>query len=856
MTFSPLSGTKVLDFSWNVAGPTATKVLAALGADVVKVEWPARADPGRALGFSPFQEGVFDSSGFFSSVNIGKRSFTADPTTEAGHAIVDRLLAWCDVVVESYSPRVMSGWGWTFERMTELNPRIVYLSVSGFGHTGPESAYVTYGPTAQAASGVTASSGEPGLPPAGYGYSYLDVLTGYQAALAVTAARRRQQGGAAAQRLDVSQVEVGAALIGPILLDATLNGTVMADGLFPPGNRAHWPRSAVDGYRYESGAPYNLYPTSDPGHDGYCAISVMSEPEWAALRGAMGDPQWAADPKYANQATRLFHQNELDMHVGEWTRRHGKYELMDLLRAAGVRAGALQTGRDRLDHDEAVADHDVFQWRTHDLLGDHRYESVPMLVNGQPLALRDFWPILGQDTETVLADELGLTADEIAELDKKGAIWPADLARPEYKEHSGATPPRSAPRGEAAAGQRPGAPLDGITVVELDDGYIGYVGKILTDFGARVIKVEPPGGAAQRRATPLYQAADGTSWSIPFAYYNAGKESVTLDLAGPAGADALEPLIGRADVLLDGLGAGAVAALGLTGQRLAELRPGLVYASVSPFGQTGPWRDHGTSDVIALTLGGVTGQSGYDSVNGRPSQAVSPAGGQSRHIVGLLAGTAVVAALGDRPAAGVLSLDLSMHDAVAVSTESYISMWEFGRLEGFRHTAQHASAEFTPPGWQFRCADGAYVCALTLYLNDRRFAALLNLFDTHGFEHHLHGERYATVRQRQPLMQHVVDAIAAFCRRHPAQFIFDQAQARQLPWAKVRSPDEVAADPHLHARGFYQPLELFPGEPADWPGLPWRGLPSALLGPRPGRRTRVARAGEDTGRVLREPLPR
>jgi len=433
MTFSPLAGTKVLDFSWNVAGPTATKVLAALGANVVKVEWPARADPGRALGFSPFQEGVFDSSGFFSSVNVGKRSFTTDPTTGAGHALVDKLLAWSDVIVESYSPRVMSGWGWTFQRMTEINPGIIYLSVSGFGHTGPESSFVTYGPTAQAASGVTAASGEPGLPPAGYGYSYLDVITGYQAALAVVAARLKQLRGGPAQRLDVSQVEVGAAMIGPVLLDCNLNGTALTGEQFPPGNRAQWPRGTVDGYRYETGAPYNLYPTNDPGHDCYCAISVMSEQEWHRLRSVMGDPEWAADPKYETQDARIRNQNELDMHVGEWTRRHGKYELMAMLRAAGVRAGALQTGRDRLENDEALRDHDVFQWLTHDLLGDHRYESVPMLADGEPLALRPCWPILGRDTETILRDELGLSPDEIEELHRNGAIWPAGLARPSYE---------------------------------------------------------------------------------------------------------------------------------------------------------------------------------------------------------------------------------------------------------------------------------------------------------------------------------------------------------------------------------------------------------------------------------------
>jgi len=398
-------------------------------------------------------------------------------------------------------------------------------------------------------------------------------------------------------------------------------------------------------------------------------------------------------------------------------------------------------------------------------------------------------------------------------------------------------------------------PLAGVVVVELDAGYISYVGKILTDFGARVIKVEPPGGDEQRQATPVYRGQDGNEHSIPFAYYNAGKESVTLDLADPGQAASLDRLIGAADVLLDGLGAGVAQSLGLTRERLGALRPGLIHASVSPFGQTGPWRGHRTSDMIALTLGGVTAQSGYDSVNGRPSQPISPTGGQSRHIVGLLAGIAVVAALADRPATGVLSLDLSMHDAVAVSTESYVSMWEFGRIEGFRHTAQHANGEFTPPAWQFRCADGGYVCALTLYLTDRRFRALIDLFDTHGFEHGLDDDRYATVSQRQQVMHEIVDTIAAFCRQHPAQFVFDQAQQRQLPWSKVRSPDEVAADAHLHARGFYQPLELFPGEQVQWPGLPWQGLPSALLDAGPARRTRAPQPGEDTERLTGGPAP-
>jgi crotonobetainyl-CoA:carnitine CoA-transferase CaiB-like acyl-CoA transferase len=210
----------------------------------------------------------------------------------------------------------------------------------------------------------------------------------------------------------------------------------------------------------------------------------------------------------------------------------------------------------------------------------------------------------------------------------------------------------------------------------------------------------------------------------------------------------------------------------------------------------------------------------------------------------------VVAALAAPPAEGVLSLDLSMHDAIAVSTEGGVPQWEFNGASGYRHTGQHASPIFTTPAWQFRCADGAYVVALTLFFNDRRFAALMDLFDTNGFPHSLRDERYATAVQRQPVMQDIVDFIDAFCRLYPAQFVMDEAQKRQLPWSKVRSPDEVATDPHLHARGFYQPLELFPGEQVDWPGLAWQGLPSALLDSSKPRRTRPPQAGEDTDRIL------
>ena len=438
MAFAPMADIRVVDFTWNVAGPTSTKVLAALGADVVKIEYPTRPDPGRMFAFSPVIAGVYDSGGFFADLNIGKRSATLDPRTAAGLGLVEELISVADVVVESYSPRVMAGWGLTFDRMRELNDHIVYLSISGFGHSGPHGTYVSYGPTAQAASGVTYASGEPGEPPAGWGYSFLDVMTGYQAAFAVTAALAQDPAERGAVRIDLSQLETGAAMLAPLLMDALVNGTDTTTGTFPTGNRSVWPGGAdnhrSDGYRYEYGAPYGVYRTADDGTDGFCAITVLDEAQWSALVRCMDEPEWTREPRFADASSRMQHQDELDARIGEWTRQYPKYDLMEMLQTAGVPAGALQSGRDRLENDPSLAAREVFQRRTHAWVGEHRFSALPVHVDGEPLALRDRWPLLGCDTDRVLADWLGYGPDRRDQLREDGVVWPVGLPVPTYYE--------------------------------------------------------------------------------------------------------------------------------------------------------------------------------------------------------------------------------------------------------------------------------------------------------------------------------------------------------------------------------------------------------------------------------------
>jgi len=395
-------------------------------------------------------------------------------------------------------------------------------------------------------------------------------------------------------------------------------------------------------------------------------------------------------------------------------------------------------------------------------------------------------------------------------------------------------------------------PLQGVTVVELDDGIAQYAGMLMADLGATVIKVEPPEGSPARRALPLHAGVDDLEHSIPFWHYNTCKQSVVLDLDRPGDRDALASLVGRADVLLDGLGPHSATRTGLDTTRLRQVAPGLVHVVITPFGLTGPWRDLLTSDVVSMSLGGVTGQTGYDSVDGEPGAPITPVGYQSRHFAGILAATFAVAALRDRDSQSVRTLDVSAHDIVAVSTEIPVSMWEFGGQEVYRHTGRHAAALLHNPEWQFRCADGAYLCALTLYLNNRRFAAILDWFDTSGLPHDLHDKRFATEAGRVAEMAHIVETIARFCSLHPSDALFHEAQRRALPWARVQAIKDVATDPHLHAREFFVPVER-ENSTVNHPSMPWCGMPTALdSNASSHRRIRAPYLGEDTASVLDE----
>lgn len=427
-----LEGLRVLDFTWSVAGPTITRILAGLGAEVIKVEWPAYPDPMRTSMYKRGEKRMgLDNGGFYNWMNIGKRSFTIDARSSEGLEIVKKLIKKSDLISESFSASVFENWGLSYEEIKKINPKIIYVSVSGFGHSGRNSHMTTWGPVAQGFSGLTSMSGLPNKEPAGWGWSYMDHMAGHQAATAVLMAIYNTKITGEGQYIDVSQTDISIPLLGASILDYTVNGKRTDNSHFPIGSRAVYADSNknINGYRGEIGAPYNVYPTKGNGSNDYCVISVLSEVDWENFKEALGNPEWLEQAQFKTVKERIKNQDELDDYISQWTKQRGKYEIMHHLQDFGIACGAVQSSEDRMENDPQLEHRDNFPVYKHPLLGSHRFERLPFRMSITDPEYEGRWPIYGEDNEYVLGEILGFTEEQIIELENKGITWPKDMLK-------------------------------------------------------------------------------------------------------------------------------------------------------------------------------------------------------------------------------------------------------------------------------------------------------------------------------------------------------------------------------------------------------------------------------------------
>jgi benzylsuccinate CoA-transferase BbsF subunit len=394
MTAAPLAGVRVLDFTWVVAGPVTTRILADLGADVIKVERRDAVDFGDRRG------------GLSGTLMRGKRSVVVNLADPRGVAVARALALRSDVLVDNFSARVMPNLGLDWESLATERPDIVCVRMTGFGLTGPERDHVSYGPTLQALTGYTLLMAEPDGPPAGFGYSYSDLAGGNLGALAALAAvfhRRRTGRG---QLVDLAQQEVVASLVGPLFLERATGGGASA----ACGNAS----------AEAPCAPHGVYPCA--GDDRWIAIAVVGDDDWRRFALAIGAPAWTREARFATVADRLAHAATLDRLVAGWTQTMNVHTATSRLQANGVAAGPVADAHDVCAVDPALAARGHFAEMPTPEGRTVRIDGPPFLLSETPAAVRGPGPLLGEHTDEVLATVLGYDAATIAALRADGVV--------------------------------------------------------------------------------------------------------------------------------------------------------------------------------------------------------------------------------------------------------------------------------------------------------------------------------------------------------------------------------------------------------------------------------------------------
>jgi crotonobetainyl-CoA:carnitine CoA-transferase CaiB-like acyl-CoA transferase len=409
----PLNGIRVLDLSQVWSGPLAGRILADLGAEVIHIVSRRRISLTEITPEIAFILGMFpdndpgehpwNRSSMVNDFARNKLGLTLEINTDEGLDIFKRLVKVSDVVLENFSPRVMTNFGLEFPDLEKINPGIILCRMPGYGLTGPYREYVTYGTNLDPASGLASLMGYPGQTAHMSGNAYPDPVAGLHAAAAILTAlfyRRRTGKG---QNIDLSQAESATSVIGEAVLGYSLNQKI-------PQNR---------GNRHPDHAPCGCYPCN--GEDKWVMIAVESEEDWKAFCTAIEAPDLATDKRFSTRMLRLRHQDELDEIICSWTRRQTHYNAMETLQKHGVSAGAVLNAAE-LATNPHLLERGFFWEIEHPEAGRHVYCGLPIRFSkASPSALRPA-PCMGEHNRKILSGLLGLSDDEIDDLEKKQII--------------------------------------------------------------------------------------------------------------------------------------------------------------------------------------------------------------------------------------------------------------------------------------------------------------------------------------------------------------------------------------------------------------------------------------------------
>jgi crotonobetainyl-CoA:carnitine CoA-transferase CaiB-like acyl-CoA transferase len=409
----PLKNYRVLDLSRIWAGPYCTKLMADMGAEIIKMESLSVYDSHRgpinpARGIAAYPDGEpgdepWNRNGWFNCLHLSKYGITLELTSETGRNVFDQLVSISDVVIENFRQGSLERLGYSYETLRRLRPDLIYVSMPAFGNSGPWQKYLAYGIGQEQLSGMAHMTGYRGEGPMKSGINHGDPITGSHAAGVLLAALRYRKRTGKGMYIDVSQQESAVSLIGADVLAYQLTGE-------EPQRR---------GNRSPYFAPHNSYRCA--GEDRWVAIAVTNDEEWRQLAQLVGGSELSADPRFATLAGRLENEDQLDDLISGWTVDKKAYDLCHLLQREGVPASPVMGGPDLLA-DPHYAARGTFVRVNHEQVGEKTYPGIPWKMSATPGKARWASPTLGQHNRQIYGELLAMPTADITALEEQGII--------------------------------------------------------------------------------------------------------------------------------------------------------------------------------------------------------------------------------------------------------------------------------------------------------------------------------------------------------------------------------------------------------------------------------------------------
>ena len=648
-----LDGIKVLEWAQLVAGPYCAKLLADLGAEVVKVEKPRLGDEARHRG--PFVRNALhpERSLLFLYLNTNKLGITLDIESPAERERFVELVRWADILIEDNPPQTLERLSFTYQNLRKLNPRLIMTSITPFGQTGAYSNYKAYpinicnsGGLGYLSPAIPQDLVQPPIKPGGF---FSECACGLTSAVGTLAALYNQRLTGVGQQVDISKQEAILALCRVQMARYPNEGAV----------QSRYRDSRVSGGVYQC-------------KDGYVVMMVAQTPEWRALAKLVTKPEWERDERYMDVDFRAQHWKRIDQEISAWMMNHTKEEIYHEGQILGCPISPVMTAEDIVNSAQSTA-RQFFTEVTHPVSGTLKYPATPYRFSVTPSTIERPAPLLGQHTQEVFSRLPNSDAQDLA---------PTEVTM----QSSGET-----------NDERRG-PLQGIRIADFSWAWAGsHCTELLAFLGAEVIKVESLKHIDFTRLLSFTtgQKFEGTDESPVFNDINLGKLSIRLNLSQPKAIELAKRLVGISDVVVQNMRPGVMNRLGLGYEALKKIKPDIVYLSSSARGVIGPEREYSGYAPNFGASGGISHITGM--ANGKPAFMA----GEIDLLSAITSAFAILVALNHRLATGEgQHIDLSSSEAISVLIGEVIMDYT---ANGTIQTREGNLDEFMAPHNCYRC---------------------------------------------------------------------------------------------------------------------------------------------------------